>query len=116
MDRLDQEIARRLRAETPGERRSAARVVAALTARPLPPQRQSWFQWPSALLDTDFGLAWPRVAALASVALIGCTVGFFGPGTHTFQRAGWMIAFAQPSEPDVSGLVFEPEPLTGAKP
>lgn len=116
MDRLDQEIALHLHAQRAETRRPAARVIAALAAKPLPAQRRAWSHWPTALLDADFGLAWPRIAALACVALIGCTIGFFGPGTRAFQRTQWMIAFAQTSEPDVSGLVFEPEPLTGAKP
>jgi len=116
MDRLDQEIIRHLNARGGGERASAARVVGALMARPLPAQRRPWLHWPSALLDAEFGLAWPRIAALACIALIGCTIGFFGPGAPPLQRAGWMIALAQPSDSDVSGLVFEPEPLTGAKP
>jgi hypothetical protein len=116
MDRLDQEISRHLRAKDARAGQSAARVIAALTAKSLPAQRRSWLHWPSALLNTDFGPAWPRIAALACVALLGCTIGFFGPGTRAFQRTGWTIALAQNSDSDISGLVFEPEPLTGAKP
>jgi len=115
MNSLEQSILRRLQAERAGEEKSATRVVAALAAAPLPRQRHGWFRnWPSALLNSDFAPAWPRIAALASVALIGCTIGFFGPGTRAFQRTGWTVA--QTSDSDVSGLVFEPEPLTGARP
>ena len=117
MNRFDELIIRRPRAERETDERSAARVVSALAAKPLPRQRHSWFRsWPSALLNNDFAPAWPRLAALACVALLGCTIGFFGPGTRAFQRTGWIVAAAQNSDSDVSGLVFEPEPLTGAKP
>src|SRR5436190_5533535 len=115
MNRIDELIVRRLKADSGADEVSAARVVSKLAAKPLPRQRRPWFRnWPSALLNNDFAPAWPRLAALACVALIGCTIGFFGPGTPAFQRTGWIVAVAQDS--DVSGLVFEPEPLTGAKP
>jgi hypothetical protein len=117
MNRSDEFIARHLKAARHADERSAARALSALAAKPLPRQRHSWFRsWPRALLNNDFAPAWPRLAALACVALIGCTVGFFGPGARAFQRTGWIVAIAQNSDPDVSGLVFEPEPLTGAKP
>ena len=116
MNRID-ELIRRSKADRNADEISAVRVVAALTATPLPRQRHPLFRnWPSALLNSDFALAWPRIAALACVALVGCTVGFFGPGARAFQRTGWIVAVAQNSDSDVSGLVFEPEPLTGAKP
>src|SRR5260221_1416169 len=114
--RIDQLIAGRLKADHDVDEVSAARIVSALVANPLPRQRHSWFRsWPSALLNNDFAPAWPRLAALACVALVGCTIGFFGPSTRAFQRSGWIVAIAQNSD-DVTGLVFEPEPLTGAKP
>src|SRR5262245_42722954 len=116
MDRIDRILVEHLQADATDEK-SAARVLAALAAKPLPEQPRSWLRhWPSALLNADFAPAWPRLAALASIALVGCTVGFFGPGTGTFQRTGLVIALVQNSDPGVSGLVFEPEPLTGARP
>ena len=117
MNRIDELIVRRSKADRTAGETSAARVISALSAMKLPRQRHSIFRsWPSALLNNDFAPAWPRIAALACVALVGCTVGFFGPGTRAFQRTGWIVAVAQNSDSDVSGLVFEPEPLTGAKP
>lgn len=117
MNRIDELIVRRSKTERNADEVSAARVVSALAAMPLPRQRHSVFRsWPSALLNSDFAPAWPRIAALACVALVGCTIGFFGPGARAFQRTGWIVAVAQNSDSDVSGLVFEPEPLTGAKP
>lgn len=115
MNRIDELIVRHSKTDRAADEISAARVVAALAAMPLPRQRHSIFRnWPSALLNNDFAPAWPRLATLACVALIGCTVGFFGPGTRAFQRTGWIIA--QNPDPDVGGLVFDPEPLTGARP
>jgi hypothetical protein len=117
MNRFDEFIVRHLKAGRRAGEGSAARVVSALAAKPLPRQRHSWLRsWPNALLNSDFAPAWQRLAALACVALIGCTIGFFGPGTRAFQRTGWIVAAAQSADSDVSGLVFEPEPLTGAKP
>jgi hypothetical protein len=117
MNRFDEFIVRHLKAGRSTSEGSAARVASALALRPLPRQRHSWFRsWPSALLNTDFAPAWPRLVALACVALIGCTIGFFGPSTRAFQRSGWIVAAAQNPDADVSGLAFEPEPLTGAKP
>jgi len=116
MNRFDEFIVRHLKTSRGTDEVSAARVVSALAAKPLPRQRHSWFRnWPSALLNNDFAPAWPRLAALACVALLGCTIGFFGPSTRAFQRTGWIVAIAQNSD-DVSGFAFEPEPLTGAKP
>lgn len=117
MNRIDELIVRHSKTDRATDEISAARVVTALAAMKLPRQRHSIFRnWPSALLNSDFAPAWPRIAALACVALVGCSVGFFGPGTRAFQRTGWIVAVAQNSDSDVSGLVFEPEPLTGAKP
>src|ERR1700687_5515672 len=113
---IDKRVVRPLRADRDADERSAARVISTLALRPLPRQRHSWFRsWPSALLNNDFAPAWPRLAALACVALLGCTIGFFGPSTRAFPRPGGIVAIAQNSD-DVSGFAFEPEPLTGAKP
>jgi hypothetical protein len=117
MNRFDEFITRQQKAARHADEETAVRVVSKLALRPLPRQRLSWFRgWPSALLNNDFAPAWPRLAALACVALVGCTIGFFGPGTRAFQRTGWIVAAAQNADSDVSGLVFESEPLTGAKP
>jgi hypothetical protein len=116
MDRFEQLIVRHLQAGREADQKAALRVAAALMAAPLPQQCRSWLRsWPSALLNGDFAPAWPRIAALACLAVIGCTVGFFGPATGAFQRTGFIIV-AQNSDPGVSGLAFEPEPLTGARP
>jgi len=90
MNRIDELIARRLQADREAGERSAARALSALAAKPLPRQRQSWSRhWPSALLNNDFAPAWPRLAALACVALLGCTVGFSVPARAlSSARAG----------------------------
>jgi len=114
MNRFDQLIVRHLQADREGAQESAAHVLAALAVRPLPRQRRGWLRhWP-ALLNSDFAPAWPRIAALACVALIGCTIGFFGPGTRAFQRT--VLIVAQNSDLDAVGYAFEAEPLTGARP
>src|SRR5262245_51624308 len=117
MNRFDEIIRRRLQADRAGDERSAERIVSMLAAKPLPEQRHSIFRhWPGVFLNNDFAPAWPRLAALASVALIGCTIGFFGPGTSVVQRTGWIVAAAQNPDFDMSGPAFESEPLTGARP
>jgi hypothetical protein len=116
-DRFEELVLRRLRTDRADDEGSAARVVSMLATKALPPQRHSIFRhWPSALLNNDFAPAWPRLAALACVALVGCTLGFFGPGTRAVQRTGWIVAAAQNPDFDMSGPAFEPEPLTGARP
>jgi hypothetical protein len=116
MNRFDQLLVRHLRTDD-NAKQMAARVSAALGEKPLPRQRHSRLSgWPSALLNSEFAPAWPRLAALAAVALVGCGIGFFGPGTPVFQRTGWSNALAQNADSDVGGVAFDPEPLTGAKP
>jgi hypothetical protein len=55
---------------------AAARVLARLSA--LPPQKQPFWRWPDVLLDWQFAPAWPRVAALASCAVLGFAIGLSG--------------------------------------
>jgi hypothetical protein len=109
-DRLDEIIARHWRRDGADEA-VAANVLKALHA-PLPRQRHSLFdRWPSLLLNRDYAPAWPRLAALACVALFGCMVGLAAP---TFQRTA--LASVRVAEVDSSAFVFDAEPLTGARP
>jgi hypothetical protein len=109
-DRLDALLARRA-AHSPADEASAARVLARLADAPLPRQRHGW-RWPRVLLDFDFAPAWPRVAALAGAAVLGCALGFFGPAARLTEIPGWTAAQAADSDFAVS----EPELLTGARP
>ena len=59
-----------------------------------------------------FTPAWPRIAALSSVAVIGFAIGlaeFDDPPAEGLRA----VAMA---DADVSSIVFEPEPLTGLRP
>jgi hypothetical protein len=115
---LDELIARRITESAqplPSDELSASRIVTALARKPLPRQRRARFgwSWPNILLDFDFAPAWPRVAALACAAALGCAIGFFGLDA----RVGEGLAVA--STPAVDGdlsTVSEPEPITGVRP
>ena len=112
--RLDALLTRRVRAHSPGDEASATRVLTNLASAPLPRQRHGW-RWPSVLLDFDFAPAWPRVAALAGAAALGCLIGFFGPAARLTESPGWTVASAQAADSDFS-VISEPELLTGARP
>jgi anti-sigma-K factor RskA len=107
--RLDAAIAQSLNAKQADGRR----VLMALATRPLPRQRRGFLAWPAALLTDDFAPAWPRVAALASVAVLGFAIGLVG-----FDLEGSISAVAAVSRADagLSVVAFEPEPLTGVRP
>ena len=99
------------RPPAPADEAAADRVLARL-AGPLPPQKKPFWRLPTILLDWQFAPAWPRVAALACCALIGFGIGLSGldrsfrPSDAPFVVAGR----------DLGSIVFEPEPLTGARP
>jgi hypothetical protein len=115
MNRMDEMLTRQFKADNAADDSIAARVLVSIAAKPLPAQRHSLFKgWPNALLTLDFAPAWPRLAALACVGLFGCTVGFFSPGAQIFEKP---LAAAPIQLADAeTGAVFEPEPLTGARP
>jgi hypothetical protein len=115
--KLDDLLARELGSRPADEDALAARVLQSLAARPLPSQRRPLFSrwWPTALLTADFAPAWPRVAALASAACFGIAIGLFGPDASLFEARSSASA-ATASEADVASLVFDAEPLTGARP
>jgi hypothetical protein len=113
---LDARIARQVATvsehEAQAEQAAQARVLAALAQLPAQRKRTWWGEWSSALLDWDFTPAWPRIAALASVAVVGFAIGlaeFDDPSTEGVR------SFAQ-ADTDVSSIVFEPETLTGLRP
>jgi hypothetical protein len=65
---------------------AAARVLARL--RDLPRQRQPFWRLPGVLLDWQFAPAWPRMAALASCAVIGFAIGLSGIGQGSDRTNG----------------------------
>src|SRR5262249_54499352 len=111
---FDARIARQFAAvsehEAQAEQAAQSRVLAALAQLPAQRKRTWWGEWPSALLDWDFTPAWPRIAALASVAVLGFAIGLVElPPTESPHS----VAMA---DADVGSLVFDPEPLTGLRP
>ena len=107
---LDAALKRHTKAP-PADDAAVARVMARLTT-PLPRQKKPLWRWPSVLLDWQFAPAWPRVAALACCAVLGFVIGLAGIDRN-IDRAD--AAFSIASR-DLGSIVFEPEPLTGARP
>jgi hypothetical protein len=111
MNRIDEIIDRHMHRDDAANELVAARVLKFLDG-PLPRQRHSLFdRWPSLLLTRDFAPAWPRLAALCCVALIGCMVGFMTPNLSLRKSSAMVIA-----ETDGSSLVFDSDPVTGVRP
>jgi hypothetical protein len=106
--RLDQTL--RSAMQTPEV--DAERLLAALTARPLPSQQHGLLArwWPAALARVDFAPAWPRVAVLASVAALGFAVGL----TTVGDRIAADLTGAPPAAEDVA--LFDPDAITGLRP
>ena len=97
---------------------AVGRATAALLARPLPPQQRRGFfalGWPAELLDLDFAPAWPRIAALASVAALGFALGLAELGeAGDLDSGGGTVAVAS-AEAGLAAVMFEPDPLAGAR-
>jgi anti-sigma factor RsiW len=95
----------------------ATGVLRALADRPLPRQRRRflWRRWPSELLTLEFAPAWPRVAALAGVAVLGFAIGLtdLGPITVTTNSEDLTSIVA---DNDIGAVVFAPDPLPEAHP
>jgi hypothetical protein len=101
------------RAETPeADEAAVARVLQRLSG-PLPKQKAPFWRLPDVLLDWQFAPAWPRVAALACCAALGFVVGIAGLDRSTDLRGA---PFVISNSGDLGSVVFEPEPLTGARP
>lgn len=110
---LDEVISRHMHEGDAADEASANRVMNALHG-PLPRQRHSLLDhWPSLLLNRDFAPAWPRLAALACVAMFGCMVGFVTPNFSVRKSNAATIRIA---ELDGSSLAFDPEPVIGVRP
>ncbi len=108
---LDAALKRHTKAP-PTDEAAVERVLKRLSA-PLPRQKMPLWRLPSILLDWQFAPAWPRVAALACCAALGFVIGIAGLDRH-FDGPG--APFAVASRADLGSIVFEPEPLTGARP
>jgi hypothetical protein len=91
---------------------AVARVLKRLSP-PLLRQKISPWRLPPVLLDWQFAPAWPRLAALACCAALGFYIGIAGLD-RPYDRLD--APFAVASRIDTGALVFEPEPLIGARP
>ncbi len=91
---------------------AAERVMARLMPA-LPRQKMSFWRLPAVLLDWQFAPAWPRMAALGACALIGFFIGISGVDRQIDRINGISVASNTTS---LGAVVFEPEPLTGARP
>lgn len=105
---LDAALTRHTKAP-PVDQAAVDRVLKRLDG-PLPRQKLSLWRLPAVLLDWQFAPAWPRVAALACCAALGFYIGIAGLDRR-FEQLDQPFATA-----DLGGMVFEPEPLTGARP
>lgn len=91
---------------------AARRALARLDAAPLPPQRHPWFAawWPDVLMNLDFAPAWPRVAALASAAVLGISLGISSFGASIATRLD--LARAAPVD-ETGANLFDSDSLNG---
>ena len=96
----------------PADDAAVERVLKRLSG-PLPRQKMPLWRLPGVLLDWQFAPAWPRMAALACCAALGFVIGISGLDRHIDPTDA---AFTVASRADIGSIVFEPEPLTGARP
>ena len=109
-DRIEELLSRHFTRDTDDDA-AAARVMMRLS-RPLPRQKVGLLGYlPPVLLDWQFAPAWPRVAALGACAALGFFIGLAGFDARIDDASAQFTARSA----DL-GTVFEPEPLTGARP
>lgn len=94
---------------------AAERLVARLTTAKLPAQKRrllaGW--WPSALLNSDFAPAWPRVTTLACGAALGIVIGLSSLGMRIATDLDlWRVASAD----DVRVTIFDADSVAGLRP
>ena len=104
------DVLKRVTAPRPVDDAAVARVLRKLNP-PLPRQKVPLWRLPAVLLDWQFAPAWPRMAALACSAVLGFYVGIAGLDLPFDQLDQTSISSA-----DAGFFVFDPEPLTGARP
>jgi len=112
-DRLDAILNEALKSDanvSQDDEAAAARVLARLGS--LPRQKMPFWRLPSVLLDWQFTPAWPRVAALASCAVLGFAIGLSGVD-RTVSQPGAPYSFVSGAS---SPGLFEPGPGNGGLP
>jgi hypothetical protein len=107
------EAALKRQTQTPPADDAAVERVLKRLSGPLPRQKMPLWRLPGVLLDWQFAPAWPRMAALACCAALGFVIGIAGVDRRFDAGVG---PFAVTSRADLGSIVFEPEPLTGARP
>lgn len=107
------EAALKRRANSPQADEAAVGRLLKRLSGPLPRQKVPLWRWPAVLLDWQFAPAWPRVAALAGCAALGFVIGIAGVDRRFEQRDA---PFTAANRADLGSIVFEAEPLTGARP
>lgn len=95
----------------PADADAVDRVLARLRG-PLPRQKQPLWRFPGVLLNWDFALAWPRMAALACCAALGFMFGIAGLDRPFDRLDGSVLT----SSRDLGSLVSEPDSFTGERP
>jgi len=102
---------KRVTAPRPADDAAVDRVLYRLRP-PLPRQKVPLWKLPAVLLDWEFAPAWPRMAALACSALLGFYIGIAGLDRSLDQFDQTTVV----SNADGGFFVFDPEPLSGARP
>lgn len=111
-DRLDGLLSRHFRAPQGDDPHAVARIMTKL-AGPLPRQKGRLLAgFAGVLLDWQFAPAWPRMAALAGCAAVGFVIGIVGLD----RKIDRLDAPFTVANRDLGSIVFEPEPLSGARP
>jgi hypothetical protein len=78
-DRLDAILSETLKRDAVPQQANEAAALRVLTRLgALPRQKMPLWRLPGILLDWEFAPAWPRVAALASCAVLGFAIGIAG--------------------------------------
>jgi hypothetical protein len=107
------DLALKRQADTSKADEAAVERVLKRLSGPLPRQKVSLWRLPAVLLDWQFAPAWPRVAALACCAALGFMIGIAGLDRR-FDASD--APYSIVSRADLGSVVFEPEPLSGARP
>ena len=112
---LDQAISRSGMAVNVPDR-AVHRMLAALNARPLPPQRQPLLNYWRAGTADNHWVTWPRFAALACGATLGVVVGLSSLGMRVATDLELNLTQTAAVDADLSGNLFDADSITGLAP
>jgi hypothetical protein len=120
--RFDLLLTRALRTDLPmanvPAHEAATGILNAFAAVTLPRQRRGllWWLMPKSVSEIEVVPVWPRVAAFASVALLGFCIGMFGLDLSAIEGSRGAEASTPASDVDLNVVALDPEPLTGVRP